>query len=74
MDLIVNDVYFWGVFTMLLGPKEARPPVLTIGVLPLIVSSADVGPFSGPDVEPRRSVSRPAGPDHFIETPVRWLE
>jgi MGT family glycosyltransferase len=52
VDLIVTDVYFWGVFPMLLGPKEARPPVLTIGVLPLIVSSTDVGPFSGPDASP----------------------
>lgn len=52
VDLIMTDVYFWGVFPMLLGPKEARPPILTIGVLPLIVSSIDVSPFSGPDASP----------------------
>ena len=38
-DLIVTDVYFWGVFPRLLGPKDARPPVLTCGVLPLMLSS-----------------------------------
>jgi MGT family glycosyltransferase len=49
VDLIVTDVYFWGVFPMLLGPRDARPPVVTFGVLPLILSSRDVSPFSGPD-------------------------
>jgi MGT family glycosyltransferase len=49
VDLIVTEVYFWGVFPMLLGPRDARPPVLTFGVLPLILSSRDVSPFSGPD-------------------------
>ncbi len=52
VDLIVTDVYFMGVFPMLLGPRESRPPILTIGVLPLVVSSFDVGPFSGPDASP----------------------
>jgi MGT family glycosyltransferase len=52
IDLIVTEVYFWGVFPLLLGPKEARPPVLTFGVLPLILSSRDVGPFSPPATSP----------------------
>jgi MGT family glycosyltransferase len=52
VDLIVTDVYFWGVFPLLLGPRDARPPVLTFGVLPLILSSRDVSPFSGPDTSP----------------------
>jgi MGT family glycosyltransferase len=51
-DLIVTDVYFWGVFPLLLGPKDARPPVLACGVLPLMLSSRDVSPFSGPDTTP----------------------
>jgi hypothetical protein len=49
VDLIVTEVYFWGVFPMLLGPRDARPPVLTFGVLPLILSGRDVSPLSGPD-------------------------
>jgi MGT family glycosyltransferase len=53
VDLILTDVYFWGVFPMLLGPRDARPPVLTFGVLPLILSSRDVAPFSGPDTSPQ---------------------
>lgn len=53
VDLIVTEVYFWGVFPILLGPKEARPPVVTFGVLPLILSSRDVAPFSGPDSSPQ---------------------
>jgi MGT family glycosyltransferase len=54
VDLIVTDVYFWGIFPVLLGPRDARPPVLTFGVLPLLVSSRDVAPFSGPDASPER--------------------
>jgi MGT family glycosyltransferase len=52
VDLIVTDVYFWGIFPLLLGPRDARPPVLTFGVLPLLVSSRDVAPLSGPDASP----------------------
>jgi MGT family glycosyltransferase len=52
VDLIVTEVYFWGIFPLLLGPRDARPPVLTFGVLPLLVSSRDVAPFSGPDASP----------------------
>ncbi|HEY4045225.1 MAG TPA: glycosyltransferase [Acidobacteriaceae bacterium] len=52
VDLILTDIYFWGVFPLLLGARDARPPVVTFGVLPLIVSSRDVGPFSGPDTSP----------------------
>ncbi|MBB6144032.1 MGT family glycosyltransferase [Silvibacterium bohemicum] len=52
VDLIVTDIYFWGIFPLLLGPRDARPPVLTFGVLPLLVSSRDVAPFSGPDASP----------------------
>jgi len=52
VDLIVTDVYFWGIFPLLLGPRDARPPVLTFGVLPLLVSSRDAAPFSGPEASP----------------------
>lgn len=52
VDLIATDVWFWGVFPMLLGPREARPPVVTFGVLPLLLSSRDVSPFTGPATGP----------------------
>ena len=52
VDLIVTEVYFWGIFPLLLGPRDARPPVLTFGVLPLLVSSRDAAPFSGPEASP----------------------
>ena len=52
VDLIVTDVFFFGVFPLLLGPRDARPPVLTFGVLPLMLSSRDLAPFSGPDSSP----------------------
>ena len=54
VDLIVTEVYFWGVFPLLLGPRDARPPILTFGVLPLILSSRDVSPFSGPTIRVRK--------------------
>jgi hypothetical protein len=43
---------FGAYFPLLLGPKDARPPVLSFGVLPLMLSSRDVSPFSGPDTSP----------------------
>jgi MGT family glycosyltransferase len=67
VDLIVTDVYFWGVFPLLLGPKEARPPILTIGVLPLIISSIDVGPFSGPDASPEGRIRNQQENLHFAQ-------
>jgi MGT family glycosyltransferase len=52
IDLIVVDVFFWGVFPMLLGPKEARPPIIGCGVLPMILSSRDTSPLSVPHTGP----------------------
>jgi MGT family glycosyltransferase len=52
VDLIVTDIFLWGVLPMLLKPRIVRPPVLTFGVLPLLLSSCDAGPFSGPDASP----------------------
>jgi MGT family glycosyltransferase len=66
IDLIVTDVYFWGVFPLLLGPREDRPPVLTFGVLPLLVSSRDVAPFSGPDASPEGRLRNQAETQQLI--------
>lgn len=52
VDLIVTDIFFWGVLPMLLKPRIVGPPVLTFGVLPLLLSSRDAAPFSGPDASP----------------------
>lgn len=52
IDLIVIDPNFMGVMPLLLGPKEARPPIITIGVMALFITSCDVSPFSFPDSSP----------------------
>ncbi len=52
IDLIVSDIFFMGTFPLLLGPREARPPIMTCGVLPMILSSRDTSPFSLPDASP----------------------
>ena len=38
IDLIIVDTGFFGLFPMLLGPEQKRPPVLGCGVNPLILS------------------------------------
>jgi MGT family glycosyltransferase len=67
MDLIVTDVFFWGIFPLLLGPLDARPPVVTLGVLPLLVSSRDVAPFSGPDASPESRLRNHEETQQFFE-------
>ncbi len=52
IDLIVTEVYFFGIIPTLMQARDARPPVVTFGVLPMFLSSRDVAPFSGPDSSP----------------------
>jgi MGT family glycosyltransferase len=52
VDLILTDVTFLGTFPMLLGPRETRPPIISCGVLPLLLSSIDTSPYSPPDSSP----------------------
>jgi hypothetical protein len=66
VDLIVTDVCFWGIFPMLLGPKDARPSVLTFGLLPLVLSSCDVAPFSGPDASPEARLRNQEETQQFV--------
>jgi MGT family glycosyltransferase len=66
VDLIVTDVFFWGAFPLLLGPRDARPPVLTFGVLPLLLSSCDVAPLSGPDASPEGRLRNQAETEQFF--------
>jgi MGT family glycosyltransferase len=66
VDLIVTDVYFWGIFPMLLGPRDARPPVLTFGVFPLILSSCDTSPYSAPDASPEGRLRNQAETQQFF--------
>jgi MGT family glycosyltransferase len=43
VDLIVVDTAFFGIYPMLLGPKDERPPVICCGVNPMFLSSDDCG-------------------------------
>jgi MGT family glycosyltransferase len=52
-DLIVTDTMFFGAFPMLLGPREKRPPVISCGVNPLMLTSRDCGLTSPPDSTPQ---------------------
>jgi MGT family glycosyltransferase len=52
IGLILTDVTFMGTFPLLLGPREARPPIISCGMLPMLLSSIDTSPFSLPDSSP----------------------
>lgn len=52
IGLILTDITFMGTFPLLLGPREARPPIISCGVLPVLLSSIDTSPFSVPDSTP----------------------
>ncbi|MBV8831962.1 MAG: glycosyltransferase family 1 protein [Acidobacteriaceae bacterium] len=53
IDLVLTDVTFMGTFPFLLGPREARPPVIACGISPMLLSSIDTSPFSLPDSTPQ---------------------
>jgi MGT family glycosyltransferase len=52
VDLIVTDTGFFGGFPLLLGPRENRPPILSVGVNPLMLRSVDCGVTSPPATTP----------------------
>jgi MGT family glycosyltransferase len=52
VDLILTDVSFMGTIPTLLGPREARPPIISFGIAPLMLSSIDTSPYSLPDSSP----------------------
>lgn len=49
VDLILTDFIFLGVFPLLLGPRSERPPIISVSVSPLVLSSVDASPF-GPAI------------------------
>ena len=49
IDLIVTDFVFFGVFPLLLRPQTKRPPIISVSVSPIMLSSVDASPF-GPAV------------------------
>ncbi|ADV81938.1 glycosyltransferase [Terriglobus saanensis] len=51
IDLVLTDIGFFGSFPMILGAK-ARPPVVSCGILPYLMSRPEVSPFTGPDSTP----------------------
>jgi MGT family glycosyltransferase len=52
VDLILTGTMFFGAFPMLLGPRETRPPIISCGVNPLMLSSIDCTLTSPPDTTP----------------------
>jgi MGT family glycosyltransferase len=48
IDLILSDFTFFGIFPLLLGPRKDRPPVISISLSPLVLSSIDTSPLLGP--------------------------
>ena len=49
VDLILTDFLFLGVFPLLLGPTSQRPPIISISVSPVVLSSIDASLF-GPAI------------------------
>jgi hypothetical protein len=49
VDLILTDFVFFGVFPLLLGPGTDRPPIISVSVSPIVLSSDDASPF-GPAI------------------------
>jgi MGT family glycosyltransferase len=44
-DAVIVDTMFCGAFPLLLGRRETRPPVVSLGVSALALSSVDTAPF-----------------------------
>lgn len=49
IDLIVTDYLFLGTFPMLLDISRKRPPLVTMGVTPVLLRTSGVSPLAGPD-------------------------
>jgi MGT family glycosyltransferase len=48
IDLILADLTFMGTFPLLLAATAVRPPVISCGVCPVLLSSEDVSPYAAP--------------------------
>jgi MGT family glycosyltransferase len=48
VDVVLVNFIFFGVVPLLLGPRTERPPVISVGVSPLVLSSIDASPLFGP--------------------------
>lgn len=48
VDLILADFTFFGILPELLGPRTQRPPIISIGISPIVLSSSDTSPLLGP--------------------------
>ncbi|WP_213805255.1 nucleotide disphospho-sugar-binding domain-containing protein [Granulicella sp. dw_53] len=49
IDLVLTDMLFMGTFPFLLGPREARPPMIACGVVGSALRDVAYSPFTGPD-------------------------
>ncbi len=45
IDVVIIDTMFCGAFPLLLGPRETRPPVVSLGITALALSSIDTAFF-----------------------------
>lgn len=46
VSLILTDFIFHGVFPLLLGLRKKRPPIISVSVSPLVLTSVDASPFA----------------------------
>lgn len=67
IDLILTETGFWGIYPLVLGPREKRPPVVTCGIFPLFLSSADFSAFSLPDTTPEGRKRNREANQQFVE-------
>jgi MGT family glycosyltransferase len=63
-DLVLVDSMFFGLFPMLLGSRQRRPPVIGCGVNPIMISSRNCGIFLPP-------ANTPEGRKEIIEEKQR---
>src|SRR5215469_8731673 len=60
VDLIMTDFIFFGVFPLLLGPRTDRPPIISVSVSPIMLSSVDASPFGAAETIEEKRQNREA--------------
>jgi len=48
IGLILTDFTFFGILPLLVGPENNRPPIVSFGVSPVVLTSIDTSPMFGP--------------------------
>jgi MGT family glycosyltransferase len=76
-DVIIIDAMLCGAFPLLLGPRDKRLPIVSIGVSPLAVSSVDAAPFGTalpPPASPEDRMRNAALAQYLDETVFRPVQ